>query len=253
MAETFGKYCTALMGQYDNQMKPLVEESTRIIFELIMKNPSLQVRQSKNGRIEKGKFYVVQYNYNGNKLWCPIFVIDDRYSPELQKRIIYAMNLDYLPFRYKIIFFDKLWKMFKDIIDKNNVNNGNGLNVNEERAMKINFESVYKTLRDNGNFNYCITAYDYTKFVGMDMGQPKIYAVSTTIIPRLIFIDSKIINRKEMERAMKDSDVDRERAKLAEHLKAYEKTANDYSNDVKEYYEQLRLLENQYKIYENQS
>lgn len=249
MAETFASYCNALLGQYNNSLKRLVEDSTEMIFNLVLRNPSLQVRKSKN--IEKGKFYLIQYNYNGNRLWCPIFVIDDRYSTELQKRIIYAMNLDYLPYKYKGMYFDKLFKVFAEIVEKNKINNDNGNSVNGELAFKVNFESVYNSLKNNGDFNYCITAFDFSKIVGFEKGDIEIFGISTTIVHRLIFIDTKIINKRIMMDAMKESDIEREKTKLAEILAAYEKTAFDYENDVKEYYEQLRLLENHYKIYEN--
>lgn len=251
MAETFASYCSALIGQYNENMKRLVEDSTEMVFNLVLKNPNLQIRRVLNGLIIKGKFYIIQYNYNGNKIWCPIFVIDDRYSTELQKRILYAINLDYLPFRYKIVFFDKLFNMFSKEIERNKIMNDNGDSVNEEVPFKVNFESVYMALKNNGNFNYCITAFDYTKIVGLDRGDPKIYGVSTTIMHRLIFIDTKIINKRVMMDALKDSEIEKEKIKLQELLDAYEKTAFDYDNDVKEYYEQLRLLENHYKIYEN--
>lgn len=250
MADTFASYCSALMGQYNNAMKPMVEDSTEMIFKFILKNPNLQVRRSMNGTITLGKFYMIQYNYNGNKIWCPIFVIDDRYSTELQKRIIYAINFDYLPYRYKIVYLDKLFKMFSSVIERNKANNDNGNTVNEEIPMKVNFESVYMTLKNNGNFNYAITAYDFTKIVGIG-ADPQIYGISTTIMSRFIFIDTKIINKRVMMDAIKDSDVEREKEKLKEILEFYEKTAFDYENDVKEYYQQLKLLENHYKIYEN--
>ena len=252
MADTLASYCSALMGQYGDNMKPLVEDSTEMIFKSVLKTPTLQVRRSTNGIINIGKFYIIQYNYNGNKIWCPIFVIDDRYSTELQKRIIYAMNLDYLPYKYKIIYFDKLFKMFSSIIEKNKLNNDNGNSINEEIAFKINFESIYQSLKTNGNFNYCITAFDFTKIVGVDAGGPQIFGISTTILNRFIFIDTKIINRRVMMDVIKDSDVEREKEKLREILEAYEKTAFDYENDVKEYYQRLKALENRYKIYENQ-
>ncbi len=249
MAETFASYCSALMGQYNDNMKRLVEESTDMIFNLVLKNPNLQVCYS--SEIVKGKFYVIQYNYNGNKLWCPIFVIDDRYSTELQKRILYAMNLDYLPYRYKIAFFDKLFKMFSKEIERNKKNNDEGNSVKGEVPLKVNFESVYRTLKANGDFNYCITAFDYTKIVGLDKGEPRIYGISTTILPRLIFIDTKIINKRVMMDMLKETDIEKEKIKLRKILDAYEKTAFDYENDVKEYYEQLKLLENHYKLYGN--
>jgi len=251
MAETFGKYCSALLGEYNDNMKRLVEDSTEMIFTFVLKNPNLQVRRSKNAEIIKGKFYLIQYNYNGNKIWCPIFVIDDRYSTENQKRIIYAVNFDYLPYRYKIVYIDKLFRIFQNEIDKHKRNNEDGNTVNEETPLKVNFEAVYRTLKDNGNFNYAITAYDYSKIVGLD-SSPQIFGVSTTIMSRLIFINTRIINKRVMMDTLKDSDVEREKEKLKEILKAYEKTAFDYENDVKEYYEQLRLLENNYKLYENQ-
>ena len=251
MSDSFGTYCNRLLGQYNDNMKRLVEDSTEMIFNITLKNPTLQIRKTINGEIRIGKFYIIQYNYNGNKIWCPILVIDDRYSSELQKRIIYAVNFDYLPYRYKIIYLDKLFKMFSDVIEKNRKNNDGGNSVNEEASMKINFESIYNSLKNNGNFNYAISAYDYSKIVGIGMGGPQIYGVSTTILSRFIFIDTKIINKRVMMDALKDSEVETEKEKLKELLLAYEKTAFDYDNDVKEYYENLKLLESHYKFYEN--
>jgi hypothetical protein len=252
--ESFGSYCTKLMGEYNASMtggniKRLVEESTRIIFDLT-KNGNLEFTKSFNGNIKTGKFYLIRYNYNGNKLWCPIFVIDDRYNAELQKRIIYAVNLDYLPYKYKIVYFDKLLGMFKSIILKNVKNNDSGGNVNNEPPLKVNFESVYKSLKAN-DFNYAITAFDYTKIVGLEKGSPEVYVVSTNILPRFIFINTKIVNKNIMIQAMKETDIEKEKLKLAQILELYEKTVEDYDNDVKEYYQKLKLIENQYKLYEN--
>src|SRR5574343_793264 len=170
MADTFGEYCSSLIGQYNGNIKKLVEESTEMIFNLILKNQNLQVRRNKKGEIIKGIFYVIQYNYNGNKIWCPVFVIDDRYNTELQKRIIYAVNLDYLPYRYKIAYFDKMFKLSKYIIDKNKIINDQDGNVNDEKPLDVNFETIYKSLKNNGEFSYSITAYDYTKIVGIEKG-----------------------------------------------------------------------------------
>lgn len=251
MADSFGLYCQRLIGQYNDNMKRLVEESTEMIFELALKKPNLQVRQTKRNQIEKGRFYLIKYNYNGNKLWCPVFVIDDRFSPELQKRIIYAVNLNYLPFKYKIIYFDKLLKMFSNVIDKNQVNNDNEGNVNDELSLKIDFESIYKSLKNNGGFNYAITAFDYTKIDGVEKDDGLIFGVSTTILQRFIFVDCKIINNNLMMDYLKDSERESEKEIIKEVLKVYEKTLFDYENDVKEYYQKLRLIENNYKLYPN--
>lgn len=251
MADTFGEYCSALIGQYNGNIKKLVEESTEMIFNLILKNQNLQVRRTKKGEIIKGKFYVIQYNYNGNKIWCPVFVIDDRYNTELQKRIIYAINLDYLPYRYKIAYFDKMFKLSKYIIDKNKIINDQDGNVNDEKPLDVNFEIIYKSLKNNGEFSYSITAYDYTKIVGIEKGDPRIYGISTTILSRFIFIDSKIINKNIMMQHLRETDILEEKLKLEELLKLLDKITFDYDNDVKEYYQRLKLIENNYKLYKN--
>lgn len=251
MADSFGLYCSRLIGQYNDNIKRLVEESTEMIFELAIKKPNLQVRKTKRNQIERGRFYLIKYNYNGNKLWCPIFVIDDRFSAELQKRIIYAINLNYLPFRYKIAYFDKLFKMFSNIIEKNKLNNDNGNSVNEEFSLKVNFESIYNSLKNNGGFNYAITAYDYTKIDGLEKDDALIYGISTTILHRFIFVDAKIINKNLMMDYMKDSEREKEKEILQEILLAYDKTLLEFEDDVKEYYQRLRLIENHYKFYEN--
>ena len=243
-------YCNALYGQYNNNIKKISDESTEMIFRLT-KNPNLEVRPSINGNMTKGKFYLICYNYNGNKLWCPIFVIDDRYNTEVQKRIIYAINFNYLPHRYKIVFFDKLFSMFKDIIEKNKKNNQNGGNVNDEFAMKVNFESIYRALKSNGDFNYCITGFDYSKIVGMEKGSPMIYSISTMIVSRFLFMDTRYVNRNVMMQAMKDTEVEKEKEKFAELLKYYDQIVENFSEDSIEFYKQLRNLESKYKLYEN--
>ena len=242
------KYCSALLGQYNNNIKKISEESTDMIFKLI-KNPNLEV--SPSTIISKGKFYLINYDYNGNKLWCPIFVIDDRYNTETQKRIIYAINFNYLPWKYKIVFFDKLFRIFNDIIEKNKKNNDNGEGANNDYPMKINFESIYRALKTNGEFSYCITGFDYSKIVGFKSGTPLIYAVSTNIMPRFIFVDTRFVNRNIMMEYIKETDVEKDKEKLKDLIKSSDEIVEKFSMDSIEYYKQLRNLENNYKLYEN--
>lgn len=249
-SESLATYCQALMGQYNGNLKRLVNDSTDMIFNKI-KNPTLELRLSFNNNINIGKFYLIKYNYNGNKLWCPIFVIDDRYNAELQKRIIYAVNFDYMPYRYKIAYMDNIFKMFKSVIEKNKKINENGEDVNKEIPLKVNFESIYKSLKNNGGMNFAITGFDFMKIVGVDKGQGEIYGVSLGIIPRFLFIDTKIVNGRIMMEAIKDSEIDKEKEKLSEILNMYDKVLKDYDNDIKEYYQKLKLIESHYKLYEN--
>ena len=141
--------------------------------------------------------------------------------------------------------------MFQSIITKNIKNNDNGRDVNNELALKVNFESIYKSLKNNGDFNYCITGFDYTKIVGIERGDPEIYGISTNIVPRFIFLSTKLVNRNIMIEALKDTNIEKEKEKLAEILLLYEKTVQDFDNDVKEYYQKLKLIESHYKLYDN--
>jgi len=251
MADSFGTYCYRLIGQYNDNWKRLVEESTEIIFTNVINSSNSRIKWSIKNELIVGKFYIIQYNYNGNKIWCPIFVIDDRYNTEYQKRIIYAINLDYLPYKYKIEYFDKLFKSFSEIINKNRIVIDNGNTVNDEHRLKVNFESIYQSLKTNGGFNFSITAFDYTKIVGIDKGDGKIFGISTTILNRFIFIDTKIVNKKLIIDAIKESDIEKEKEKLSEILLMLENSILEYDKDVKEYYQKLKLIENHYKLYEN--
>jgi len=83
----FKDYCGKLFGEYNNNIGTITKESTDRIFYLI-NNPNEEIYFDK--KLSIGKFYLIRYDYNGNKIWCPIFIIDDRYKTDTQKRIIYA-------------------------------------------------------------------------------------------------------------------------------------------------------------------
>jgi len=249
---TLAEYCSGLLGEYNNNLKSITDDSTKMIFERI-KKPTSEIMPAMMRDIKKGKFYMLHYNYNGNKLWCPIFIIDDRYSTELQKRILYAINIDYLPYKYRIVYFDKLFAMFKDTLDRNSKNNANGGNVNSEISFKVNFESIYRSLKNNGDFSYAITAFDFSKIVGMDKGTPIIHSVSTNqnIFARFLYIDTRYVNRKIMMDAVKESDVDKEKEKLGKLIESMNEILDNFSMDSIEYYKKLKSLESNYKLYEN--
>lgn len=249
---TLGEYASGLFGEYNNNLKLITDESTRIIFDLT-KKPSSELMPATVKDLKKGRFYLIHYNYNGNKIWCPVFIIDDRYSPDLQKRILYAINIDYLPYKYRIAYFDKLFSMFKDTLDRNLKNNSNGGNVNSEISFKVNFESIYKSLKNNGDFSYAITAFDFSKIVGMNKGMPIMYSVSTNqnIFTRFLFIDTRYINRRIMMELVKESDVDREKDKLKKLIESFTEIIENLSMDSLEYYKKLKSLEGTYKLYEN--
>jgi len=243
----FKDYCGKLFGEYNNNIKKITKESTERVFHL-MKNPNNEIFFAK--KLSIGKFYMIKYDYNNNKIWCPIFIIDDKYKPDIQKRILYAINLDYLPYSYRILFFDILFTSFSKTIEYNKNSDKN----TPEKPLKINFESIYKLLKKNGGYEYSITAYDYTKIDGIFKGNPKTYFVSTNFTPRFVFIDTKIVNIKNMidlSIIMEDLNI---KNKLNTLIKEFNDIKDDFNiNEQKKYYKKLKNLEKEYKLFKNKS
>jgi len=232
----FKDFCGELFGTYNNNLRKITTDSTERIFYL-MKNPNYEIFFSK--KIIIGNFYIIKYNYNGNKIWCPIFVIDDRYKPDIQKRIIYAINIDYLPYTYRILFFDILFNSFEKIVEFN-INN-----PKNERPFKINFELIYGLLKRNGGYNYSITAFDYLKI-------DKLFFVSTSFVNRLLFINTKIVNIKNMKSHSLITSDKNIKNKLNDLIDLFEKINEDLdANDQRTYYMKLKNLEKKYKLYNN--
>jgi hypothetical protein len=244
----FKNYCASLYGEYHGNLGKIVHDSTERLFELVHNN-NLEIAYSKN--ITPGKFYIIKYNYNGNKIWCPIFVIDDRYSTKSQKRILYAINLEYLSYDFKILLFDILFKTYKRAIDYNKDQNNANKNVNFERHIDINFEKIYKLLKTY-NRDYAITAYDYMKIDGANAGKARIYGVSTNFTPRFIFVDTKkfnITSMRDLSIIIEDLEIKR---KLGELIELFENIENELDEkDQEKYYKKLKDLESKYKLYEN--
>lgn len=241
---TFSEYCTALLGQYNNNLKNIIYDSTEMFLKLT-KNPTHEFKKTKD--ISNGKFYLIRYSYNGLPIWCPIFVIDQRYNSDTRKRIIYSINIDYLEYKYKILFFDLLYYKQSEIVNKNIKLNDNEIKSIDESPFFVNFEYMYKLLKNNGEKHYSITAYDFNKIYGLNNGDPNIYCVSTVIIPRFIFLDPKIINSKVIQNMIiKENDIIKRR-KLLELIEEMDNILKEYENDIDEYYKRIKLLENKYK------
>ncbi len=72
---SFSEEVRSLFGQYDQNIRVIRDESTLEIFSHILKSPSKQIRPVYLRSVKIGKFYVIKYNFNGNKLWCPILTV----------------------------------------------------------------------------------------------------------------------------------------------------------------------------------
>ena len=236
---SFEYYVRALRGQFGNDLPKLIMESNKEIFNMRRK-PTDWFMIVPHNKLQVGKFYVINYDFNGNKLYCPIFTIDYRVK-ESGKHVLYAINLDYLPFDYKLMYFDKLQKLAKDLFDFN----GNAKNFMDEKPIPVNFEQIYRNLKDNGDFNYAISAFDITKLV-------EIFGVSTNLMYLTIHIHMRPLNIALMKELMENYEKGtEEREKLFKIIKSLDEMSESYDNDVQKYYKKLRNLETNYKLFDD--
>jgi hypothetical protein len=107
-----------------------------------------------------GKFYIIKYNFNGNKLWCPILtvppltnknekgVLTNQLKIINNKNILYVVNFDYLPLKYKALLVDQIIKNNLDRWEKNQDRISRGEKVKEELSFKVFW--IYNFLKKNG-------------------------------------------------------------------------------------------------------
>jgi len=236
---TFDYYVRALRGQYNNDLELLIRDSNKEVFTL-RRQPTNTFMKVAHNKLQVGKFYMINYNFNGNKLYCPIFTIDYRVK-ESGKHVMYAINLDYLPFDYKVLYFNQMNNVFQQLFEFNE----DAPNFMQEKPLPVNFEQIYKTLETNGGYNYAISAFDITKMT-------EIYGVSTTLMHLITHVHMREVNvalMKELMEKYEKGTEERERIqKLVDELSEMHRT---YEEDIQDYYKKLRNLEANYKLFEN--
>jgi hypothetical protein len=231
-------YVRALRGQFGGDLAKLVFECNKEVFKS-RKEQTSWFQPSPNNKIQTGRFYLILYNYNGNKVYCPIFTIDYRVS-EYNKHNIYAINLDFLPFDYKMIYFNQMDKIAKPIFDFN----ADVKDVWKEKKIPVNFETIYKTLEKNGGFNFAITAFDINKIL-------ECYIVSTNLMYLITNVHMRSINVALMKELSESYEEGTEpKMRLNKLLNEMEEMTESYDTDVKDYYKKLRQLENNYKLFD---
>jgi hypothetical protein len=242
---------TALFGQYKQNIKVIRDESTLELFTYILKGPSTQVRLVNLKEVQIGKFYIIQYNYNGNKLWCPILTIppiptkNETGILERQlkivniKSILYAVNFDYLPIKYKAFLIDAIIKNNKDKYDKNSDKISSGGKMRDESNFNVTW--VYNFLKVNANKNYAITAYDISKIL-------KVFEVSSTILHRFVFLDTYYINKRLMYETLENIQNEKLRIEFSKKVKTFDEILKIYEKDVETFYKALRNFEQNLKL-----
>lgn len=250
----FTEEVRALFGQYQKNIKLIREETTLEFFSYILKNPNNQVQKIPISKMEIGKFYIIRYDYNGNKLWCPILtippvpnknengILEKQLKIVNTKKILYAINFDYLPIKYKAKMIEFIIKNNEQRFERNSNLISRGEKVREEINFKINW--IYTYLKRNEQRNYAITAYDVTKIVSA-------FEVSSTILARFLFFDTYYANKKIMMDKLDNIQTEKLRIEFSEKIKTYDEILKIYETDVETFYKSLRNFEKNLKMFDN--
>lgn len=234
---TFDEEVRALIGQYNGDVEELKNSSTIDIFTKALKNPTWQVQPTNISNMRKGCFYIIRYDYNGNKIWCPIFTLD--FKIKENKNILFCINFDYLPYEYKISFVAALFKTNSAKISKNR----DIQNAVQENSINMTLEGVYRWLQSNGKKEFSMTAFDVLKI-------DKVYAISTSIMHRFIFLDTTYINRRMMLDTLEHQDLESNKIKMKEKIVKFDEILELYKSDIEKYYKALRSFESNLKLTE---
>jgi len=250
---SFTEELESLFGQYNKNINLIRKESTEELFGYITRNPNKQIRPTTLANIQIGKFYIIKYNYNGNKLWCPILTIPPiKNSNELGvlesqlkivniKKILYAVNFDYLPILYKAKLIDSIIQTNPDRYEKNSDKISKGDIVNNEFYFNVNW--IYQYLKINGKKNYSITAYDISKI-------EHVYQVSSTILHRFVFLDTYKINNSLMYETLNNIVNNKLKGEFSDKIIMYEEILKLYEKDIENFYTSLKNFEKNLKLIE---
>ena len=232
------------LDMYNGNLSKMIQDFTEILMKLRKSPNSIDVKTCNIKNILNGgtKFYIIEYNYNGNRILCPILNLEFKIH-ETNKVIMYALQLEYLPPKYKMDLFSKLFDFneTKKVFDLNSVNN----DCSAEKGLPISTEAFYNILKTNGNMVYAITAFDVSKILSVS-------CISTKIAKQMILCDLKPYNVISMTDALKNNDLafnDNEKQRLREIIDQYIKLIKEYKHDSIEYHKKLSSFERNLKLF----
>ena len=246
----FTEEIRAFYGQYEQNIRVIRNDSTVELFSYILRTPSKQVRAVNIKKVQIGKFYIIKYNFNGNKLWCPILtippvpnknemgVLEKQLKVINVKSLLYAVNFDYLPLRFKVALIDTIIDNNIDRYEKNSNKIYLGDNVKDEFNFNVNW--IYRFLKGNDK-NYAVTAYDISKI-------ERIYEISSTILHRFVFLDTYYINNRLMYDTLNNVVNENLRIQFSNKIKMYEEILKMYEKDVENFFKSLKNFEKNLKL-----
>jgi len=182
------------------------------------------------------KFMLIQYNYNGNKLWVPILALGFKNQNNIP--YLFAINLEYLAPRYKILLFDKIFRVYQRelgiIAEKEFVKN-------EITIKDFKYDAFLKILSKDG-MDYALRApFKINKIV-------QSYIISVKIIPNILFADMKRYNSGNMK-DLYEKISGEEQINLGEIIKQYDKLIENYQEDSLQYHKDVALFREKLKLF----
>jgi len=244
MYKNFENYIWGLVG-LNGSWELLVRNLTDKLIQLKLKPNLTEILKINPDKLLPGRFYLIQYNFNGNLIWCPILALD--YKVHKNKHILYAVNLEYLPPRYKVLLFDKIFKPVADRLE--NVISQKEFVKDEQPLDFINFEFMYKLLKKNGKMDFAITAYTIKDFKG-NFKIKQSYLCSVKIAPEIIMSDFKRLNSNDMLKLQKSLQGE-EQIKMTQILEQYNKIIEEYQVDSIAYHKKVALFREKLKLFKD--
>lgn len=235
----FKTYMYGILNTYNDSIPQMVMGLTDKLFSL-SRNPNKgEIMQIEPNKMRYGlnRFYLIRYNYNGNNIWCPIYALE--FKTIKNKNILYALQLEYLPPKYKIDIFSLILNHTKKILDENSDKN----NVMEEIGLPIQAEAFYNILKNNGKMNYVLTGFDFSKI-------NKSHIISTKLIPEILMCDCKRYNSASMKDLIETIQNKKIESKLKNIIENYDKLIEDYEYDSIEYHKRLKNFEKHLKLFD---
>jgi len=220
-----------------SDLEHYVKYCTDTLFDLKKTPINSEIVQVSQKKLVPRRFYLIQYNYNGNLIWCPIMALD--YKVVKNKHILYAINLEYLPPKFKKLYFDRIFNGSYNELEK--VAKSGFDSISQESLLPYNFEFIYNTLKKNGDMNYVVTAYDYLKI-------KEIYLISIKIAPEIIFCDPKRYNSASMKELYNKLESSDEKDKLKDIIEEMDEIIETYQIDSIAYHKRVANFEKHLKL-----
>lgn len=145
---------TEKINYLKNKIPNYTIESSKWLMVMV-KNNDNNFKRVMVDNINIGSFYFMKYDYNGiNKSSkmeqnVPMMVVD--YKPNIDKKVLYILNMNFLPLNIKQAFFSNLTNKYSDIFDYNE----NVKDLNSEKSLNTNYKSMWDELILYA-FEYCI-------------------------------------------------------------------------------------------------